>query len=47
MSGWTVRIKLWDKGIPKLAQVSGLIEAELGDWDNGDPLILVLARNEL
>ncbi|WP_319239457.1 hydantoinase/oxoprolinase family protein [uncultured Propionivibrio sp.] len=34
-------------GIPELAQVSGLIEAELGDWAANDPLILVLARNEL
>jgi N-methylhydantoinase A/oxoprolinase/acetone carboxylase beta subunit len=34
-------------GIPELAQVSGLIEAELGDWGQNDPLILVLARNEL
>ena len=34
-------------GIPELAQVSGLIEAELGDWSQDDPLILVLARNEL
>lgn len=34
-------------GIPELAQVSGLIEAELGDWNHADPLILVLARNEL
>lgn len=34
-------------GIPELTQVSGLIEAELGDWTPSDPLILVLARNEL
>ena len=34
-------------GIPQLAQVSGLIEAELGDWEGDGPLILVLARNEL
>ncbi|MFA9439351.1 hydantoinase/oxoprolinase family protein [Uliginosibacterium sp. sgz301328] len=34
-------------GIPELKQVSGLIEAELGDWGRNDPLILVLARNEL
>lgn len=34
-------------GIPELGQVTGLIEAELGDWSNGEPLILVVARNEL
>jgi len=34
-------------GIPELIQVSGLIEAELGDYAPEDDLILVLARNEL
>lgn len=34
-------------GIPELQQVSGLIEAELGDRASDDELILVLARNEL
>lgn len=34
-------------GVPEFVQVSGLIEAELGDCAPEDDLILVLARNEL